>query len=64
MRALDFRGVEQKVPLKQTRIKELMKEGKFPLPSKLGGRKLCWLEDEIDAWLAQHFANRTTVGEV
>ena len=64
MRALDFRGVEAKVPLKETRIKELVRQGKFPQPCKLSGRKLCWLESEIDAWLAAHFANRTPAEEV
>lgn len=58
VRAIDFRGVEAKVPLKATRIKELISEGKFPKPSKLSGRKLCWLESEIDEWILAQFGQR------
>ena len=61
VRVLDFREVEQRVSLKESRIKQLVKAGKFPLPSKPGGRKLCWLESEIEAWVASRFAERVEV---
>lgn len=62
-RALDLKAVETKVPFKETRIRELMAAGRFPVPHKLGGRKLCWLEHEIDAWLAAEFAKRSLPGK-
>ncbi len=42
---------------KTTQCKSLIykhiKEGKFPQPIKLGGRRIAFLESEIDEWIAE-----------
>jgi hypothetical protein len=39
------------IPLKPTRIYELMGDGTFPKPVRLGERAVAWLESEVDAWI-------------
>jgi prophage regulatory protein len=43
--------VMDRVGLKPTRIYELMGDGTFPKPIRLGERAVAWLESEIDAWV-------------
>lgn len=52
-RLIGIEELQAKVALKETRIKELIKEGKFPPPVRLGGRKRAWLEEVIDKWLLE-----------
>ena len=40
-----------------TRYK-LISEGKYPKPVKLGPRMSAWLEDEVEAWMAERVAQR------
>ncbi|SDP57657.1 helix-turn-helix transcriptional regulator [Desulforhopalus singaporensis] len=48
---LRLRGVEQKTGCKKSKIYQLMKEGSFPLPLKLGSRCVAWRSDEVDDWI-------------
>jgi prophage regulatory protein len=40
------------------RIKQLVAEGKFPRPIKIGARAVGWLESEIAAWQQERIAAR------
>jgi prophage regulatory protein len=39
-----------------TRINELIAEGRFPRPIKLGERAVGWLESEVSEWQQQRIA--------
>jgi predicted DNA-binding transcriptional regulator AlpA len=41
-----------RVPCGYRRIVNLMRNGDFPLSREVG-RRVVWIEDEIDAWIAQ-----------
>ena len=51
--------VEKRTGLSRSTIYLRIQEGTFPRPIKLGGaRAVGWLENEINAWLAEHMAIR------
>jgi len=52
------RQVEARVGLRRSAIYEMMREGKFPAPVRLGERAVGWIESEIDEWLAARVAAR------
>jgi prophage regulatory protein len=41
-----------RVGLKTTRIYELVGDGDFPKPVRLGDRAVAWLSTEIDDWIS------------
>jgi prophage regulatory protein len=43
--------IMNRVGLRPTRIYELMGDGSFPKPIRLGERAVAWLESEVDAWI-------------
>jgi prophage regulatory protein len=43
--------VMNRVGLRPTRIYELMGDGSFPKPIRLGERAVAWLETEVDTWI-------------
>jgi prophage regulatory protein len=43
--------VMERVGLRPTRLYELMGDGSFPKPIRLGERAVAWLESEVDAWI-------------
>jgi prophage regulatory protein len=44
--------VLSRVGLKTTRLYELVGDGEFPKPVRLGDRAVAWLSTEIDSWIA------------
>jgi prophage regulatory protein len=48
------------LPLGRTQLDAAIKAGQFPAPVKLtdGGRRIAWLEEEIEAWLEARVAAR------
>ncbi len=44
--------VMDRTGLRTTRLYELMGDGSFPKPIRLGERAVAWLESEVDAWIA------------
>jgi prophage regulatory protein len=50
---LRLQDVKRKVGLGKTTIYEAMRQGTFPRPVRLGARAVGWLENSIDAWLAE-----------
>jgi prophage regulatory protein len=49
---LRFPGVQQRVPYSHSTIYQLMGQGKFPKPIRLGARAVAWRESDIDEWIA------------
>lgn len=47
-----------RVPLSDPTIWRMEKAGRFPKRLQLGGNSVGWLEEEIDAWLAERLAAR------
>lgn len=50
--------VEQKTGLSRSTIYLRIQEGNFPRPINLGVRAVGWLENEIEAWLAERIEIR------
>lgn len=46
------------VRLSKSQLYNLMKQGSFPRPIKVGGRSVAWPEPEIDAWLQERMDER------
>lgn len=51
MRVLSATEVAQKVPFTTRHIERLVKAGEFPRPIKLGGRRVSWIEEEVDRYI-------------
>lgn len=51
--------VQTRTCLGKTRIYELIAAGDFPQPVRLG-RRIAFVEQEIDAWILQRMAERIT----
>lgn len=49
---------ERGVRLSKSQLYNLMKQGSFPRPIKVGGRSVAWPEPEIEAWLQQRMEAR------
>lgn len=43
--------VEQLTSLSRSRIYELMKQGLFPKPIRLGSMSVAWIESEVQEWI-------------
>ena len=53
MRFIRVRETIQKTGLSKISIYDLMAQGQFPQTVRLGGRSVAFVEDEVDAWMAQ-----------
>jgi prophage regulatory protein len=49
--------VMARVGLKQTRLYQLVGDGEFPAPVRLGDRAIAWVEEEVDEWIRKKAAN-------
>lgn len=58
MRLLTKKLVRDKVGFSFAHIDRLENEGKFPKRVRIGHR-VFWVEQELDAWIAEHVAKRT-----
>jgi len=58
-----IRGKELKAKdgLPESTRYKLISEGKYPKPVKLGPRIAAWIEDEVEAWMAERIAKRDQV---
>ena len=50
--------VEDRVGIKTTKIYELMSDGKFPKPLRIGGRCL-WPSTAIDSWINEQISSQS-----
>lgn len=53
--------VERTTSLSRSRIYDLMKQGKFPKPVRLGPMSVAWVKSEIEKWLNDCIADRAGV---
>lgn len=47
---LDLPAVVQAVALSESTVQELVRQGQFPPPRQLSGRRVGWLVRELEAW--------------
>lgn len=55
---IDFKEVQQIIPLSKSRYYALMKEGKVPRSVKIGDHRACWLLSECLAYANQKIQER------
>lgn len=51
--ALDRAGVAAYLSLSESTVEKLTREGEFPQPRLLSGRRVAWLVRDLDVWLDQ-----------
>jgi prophage regulatory protein len=51
-RLISMKEVTDRVPFTKVHIYRLMKRGEFPRSIKIGKRRVCWRESEIETWIA------------
>lgn len=54
--------VEQLTALSRSRLYELMKQGAFPKPIRLGVMSVAWVEVEVHQWIASRIAECRKAG--
>ena len=52
------KAVEELTGLARSTIYQMVHEGRFPRPVRLGGRAVAWLETEVNDWVAARIAER------
>jgi len=63
MKALKIKDVVEKVSLGQSTVYKMVAAGEFPRPFQIAPNRVAWVESEVDAWLAERAASRTTEPE-
>lgn len=53
---LSLASVKAKTSRSRSAIYLAIKQGTFPKPIRIGARRIAFLEDEIDAWIASKIA--------
>lgn len=53
--------VEKLTTLSRSRIYDLMKQGLFPKPARLGSMLVAWVEAEVMEWIDARIAERAEV---
>ncbi|MDN7913731.1 helix-turn-helix transcriptional regulator [Burkholderia cepacia] len=61
MKALRMKDVVKKVGLGQSTLYRMIAAGTFPKPFELVPGRTAWLEEDIDAWLAEKAGKRPSV---
>ena len=61
MRLVRLTEVIKRTGRSRTRIYDDISRGEFPLPVKIGGQAIAFVEAEIDAWIASKIAARDRV---
>jgi prophage regulatory protein len=61
MRVISFAELKaaKGIPFSGVWIRKLIADGKFPKPITLSDNRVAFLENEIDAWLAERVAERS-----
>ena len=63
MRLLTFRQVRERIVYSRQHWDRMIAEGRAPKPVRLGPHRVAWLEEEIDAWVAERVARRDCAPE-
>ena len=48
---LDVKRLAEKLKINTNKIRELRKENDFPKGVQIAGKKIVWIESEIDEWV-------------
>lgn len=62
MRFLRIGEVRERIGLGRTSIYKMVNEGTFPKPVRVLGKKVAWLDSEVDEWMMDRIAEER--GEV
>lgn len=65
MKLIDFKQLKPEKGLSYSRdhLRRKCKAGEFPKPISVSDRRIAWIEDEVDAWLADRIAMRNEQGD-
>ena len=55
LRVLTVAEVARRFALSKSTIWRMVSDGRLPPPSKITGRRVGWMESDVDAWLAARF---------
>jgi prophage regulatory protein len=58
MRLLPWKLVKDRVVFSRQHWDRLIATGKAPRPIRLGPHRVAWLEEEVDAWVAEKVSQR------
>lgn len=58
---INIARVTEKTTLGRSTLYSYIRDGKFPLPVRLGDRHVGWVEAEVDAWLQTKIKARQLV---
>lgn len=61
-RLISMKEVTLRVPFTKVHIYRLISRGQFPDRVKIGQRRVCWRESDIDAWIASKIEAQPTAG--
>lgn len=53
-RLLNMKEVIDRVKLSKATIYKRISDGEFPRQISIGGKRVAWLESEIDEWIVEH----------
>jgi prophage regulatory protein len=57
-RFLRMPEVLEKIAFGESMLNEMIAEGTFPKPARIGARAVRWSENEVDKWIADRLAER------
>ena len=57
-RFLRMPEVLDKIGFGESMLNEMINEGSFPKPARIGSRAVRWSENEVDEWIAARLAER------
>lgn len=61
LRLIRRKEVQAKTGFGASSIYAEMAKGNFPKPVFISERRVAWIESEIDAWIAERIASRTSI---
>lgn len=66
MRFLRINEVRERIGLGRTSIYKMVNEGTFPKPVRVLGKKVAWVDSEVDEWMLERIAEQRsdTISEV
>lgn len=61
MRLIRLSDVTEVTALARSTIYKYISAGSFPKPVSLGGNRVAWVEQEVNAWIAERIKARDSV---
>jgi prophage regulatory protein len=60
---ITWKELKKMVPYSRTHIARLEKAGEFPKRVRLSSRRVAWVKAEVEAWIAEKMALRTSMDQ-